>query len=383
MKRILFLCNTHMQVIVAIKLKMSIFDKDSVDIVISDCSRDADILADRLREMNLFSHVVYIKYKEILFAENTAKTVTDLVDFLTSKKRYRRLTEQFCFPYDSIFFYNISLLLYYCYDESVRSRKAVSCYRFEEGILSYYNMLRSSYGTRFRAINFLRRLTQKDIIFDKVSGYWCFFPQLLGVNEKMCNSIPILERSDSAFLQVINKAFEYNPLKDNFFRKIIYFATSSDIDNCPVGETELVLKIAEVVGKENLIVKIHPRDTRTVYEEKGLVVSRSSATPWEVIQLNHNMSNCIFLSLSSGSILNASVMLGDMVDTYYLYPLVKGKNKAFDQRCKEEISVLINELKECGRGKNIKIITEFELLKRILSGTGQRECEESTEERIL
>ena len=34
-------------------------------------------------------------------------------------------------------------------------------------------------------------------------------------------------------------------------------------------------------------------------------------------------------------------------------------------------------------GENIKVITEFELLKRILSGTGQRECEESTEERIL
>lgn len=128
----------------------------------------------------------------------------------------------------------------------------------------------------------------------------------------------------------------------------------------------MVLQIAEMVGKENLVVKTHPRDFRTVYEEAGLMVSRESAIPWEIIQLNHDFSKHIFISLSSGSLVTAMAMLDDNIRGYYLYPLLRGKNKGFDMKYERMIGETLQELHDMRKCKTVQIVNSIDNLKKCL-----------------
>lgn len=89
----------------------------------------------------------------------------------------------------------------------------------------------------------------------------------------------------------------------------------------PIGELELVKKIGELVGNENLIVKTHPCDTRRVYEKNGFYVDDNSNVPWEVIQLTGDFSDKVFLTANSGSVLAGSFMSDKPIRTFYLYKL--------------------------------------------------------------
>lgn len=53
------------------------------------------------------------------------------------------------------------------------------------------------------------------------------------------------------------------------------------------------MQLAEKVGKDNILVKKHPRSTVHIFEEKGIAVDTNSSAPFEAIQLNNDMSDCI------------------------------------------------------------------------------------------
>ena len=103
-------------------------------------------------------------------------------------------------------------------------------------------------------------------------------------------------------------------------QKYIYFAGTLDFEGGkPIGEFELVQKIAKQVGKENLLVKVHPRDTRSVYAEEGLLVDKNSSKPWEIIQMLGDFSNKVFLTATSGSVLAGNFLTTNPVPTFYMY----------------------------------------------------------------
>lgn len=101
---------------------------------------------------------------------------------------------------------------------------------------------------------------------------------------------------------------------------------------------------------------MHPRDKRTIYEEMGLTVSRSSAVPWELIQLTHDFSDHVFISLVSSSIVTASAILHDDIESYFLFPAIKGKSRFYDEFIAESMQPLIENLQNTGLCKNLRCI---------------------------
>lgn len=154
---------------------------------------------------------------------------------------------------------------------------------------------------RIQAIFAGRSIAGKPNIRELTKSFYCFYLQLFEGCDIVCHSIPVLWRQDKGFGEMINTAFAYHPDCDMYPHRFIFFASSSDVDGTPVGETEQVLQIAELGGQENLLVKVNPRDGRDVYEEQGITVSRNSAIPWEVIQLNHDFSIHVFLTVSKAA----------------------------------------------------------------------------------
>ncbi|MEG0687792.1 MAG: hypothetical protein RR466_03800 [Hungatella sp.] len=366
--KILIFCNTYMQIINAIQIKVSFFKSIQVDLIVSDHSRNAKNVVGRLEESGLFGRVAYVDTKYIDYQQSLWEDLKDVfsVNFGRNKK-YKDFLWREDFTYDLILIYNISMLVYSAYDELVKKGIKPSCMRYEEGINCYQDMAKAPTGKRNKMTEIIRKSSSKKNLLKHINEVFCYFPMFFSTENKWkVNRIPPLRRENQEFIRRLNTIFDYSSEKDKFPQKYIYFATSSDIDGNSVGETDLVLQLGEILGEENLMIKVHPRDTRTVYEDAGLQVNRNSDIPWEVIQLNHDFSNYIFISLSSGSVLTASAMLGDDIESYYLFPVVAGKNTNFDEHSANVLLPLIEKLHNanlCTRCKCLQNIDELRNIK--------------------
>ena len=343
--RILYICATYMQLITAIQMKLTIAADKEADIVMTDVSVNAQTVAKQVESCGLFSRVLFLPVRHLEKQSNIAD-LWDVIELTFGLNgTYKKLLWA-DIAYDEIFYFNPDPWLYALYDESRKNGGASHIFRFEEGVFSCKMLSTFLCSGRAMAIHRLRRLLHKVSFFDKREGFFCFYPELLTPTDLPSYRIPLLSRENKELILILNQVFSYDQTLDKYPQKFIFFGSSSDIDGRPVGETELVLRIADMVGKENLLVKMHPRDRRDVYEKYGIAVSRNSAIPWEVIQLNNDFADHVFLTVSSGSVVNASAMLGDMIPTYFLYPMVKGKNTDMDKICSDVLETTVNALQK-------------------------------------
>lgn len=365
---ILFLCNTYMQLIAAIQIRRKMFVDASADLLLSNHSVNTEKVASRLKKMNMFDNVKIINSKEFIYQQNKAQDILDVIrlSFNIGEKYHDFLINKNC-SYDKIFYFNYDLLLYTVIDECRKNGKNPIFCRFEEGIHTYQSMLVhecDANGNRVRIINRIRTLLRKQCISEITAEYYVFFDGLFPDCDKKVHKIPLIDRNDQELVRILNYCFDYCPEEDIYEKKYIFFGASRAIDGHETNETQIVLKIADMVGKDNLLVKMHPRDTRNVYEDHGITVSRVSSVPWEVIQMNHDFSKHIFITMSSGSVISGCALLDDEVETYLLYPIDKEMDTGFNEFCDVVLKELIMKLhgqSKCCRHQIINSLEEIVL----------------------
>lgn len=331
--KILIICDTYYQLIIAVQMKLTFWRDTEVDLFLSNHSNGAKSIADRLKNITLFAEIKYIESKEFTYKNSLIKNVKDIVEYNFGRLKCKELKK-----YDEILFYGLNLYLYAIQDYYDFIRHDVRWSRYEEGLLSYDTDF--AYGKRVSLTRKLRKISGRNDIVDKIDRYYCFFPELKQQHKEwnFCK-IPVLTESSYELKEILNYIFNY---KSVFYKqKYIFFASSSDIDGQSFGETEIILKLANKVGKENLLIKMHPRDTRSIYENRGIAVMRESSIPWEIIQMNEDLSRHVLLTVNSGAFLSITAILKQQIQGVFLYPQVSKKDKAFLSRAYNIRSILL------------------------------------------
>ena len=198
-----------------------------------------------------------------------------------------------------------------------------------------------------------RRKTLKD----NLHNFYCYYPILY-----RGNLVPVqiprisVEAKITGILRNI-----FKPDNTIYTKKYIFFTSVYDFEGGnPIGEYELVCKVAKLVGIDNLLVKTHPRDSRTIYKDHGFNVDVNSSIPWEAIQLSGDFSDKVFLTINSGSVLSGSTMSEKPVKTFYMYKLCDIKENKSCQKNAQDIEALLCEssMKEVFR--NVRIAEKIE-----------------------
>lgn len=341
-RRLLIIANTYYQLILAVQMRLTIFCKDEVILLLSNHSANSEEVLNRLSKIDFFSEAYYIKTKELIAKRNGVQKAKDFYDIILGREnRYsfyldnvgnRRFDEIICFNYN-IDIIGIYSLLY-------RNNSSVKVSLFEEGILSYGVVFEDN--IRRKTIRFFRRALGKKDISDAYGNFYCFYPQLYsGVLSTI--GVPVIAPA-SKCTDVLKDIFSIKESQIIYPQKFIYFSSVYDFEGgAPIGELELVKKIGELVGKENLIVKTHPRDARVIYEKNGFFVDKNSTVPWEVIQLTGDFSDKVFLTATSGSVLAGSFMSAKPVKTVYLYKLCNISNNISAQETTAAILNLLDK----------------------------------------
>ncbi|MDN0069405.1 MULTISPECIES: hypothetical protein [Collinsella] len=345
----LIVCNTYYQLISAIQLALTLFQEQQIDLILSDHSCHAEKVAQRIGEVGLFHSVSFARTVErdsdASFRAKVLRTLHMIVE------RYGAFA-----GYDEVVFYNLDESLYTIITSLRADNVRLICSGFDEGILSTGQISHgNSVAIANRARGALRLKT-----YPGLQKYYCYYPVLYRSDRKGCEvvQIPSWSQTREKLTGILRDAFETGPgLRQ---QKYIYFCSSSDIDGFPFGETELVMKLADHVGRDNLLVKMHPRDGRRVFQDYGISVMGNSSTPWEAIQICGEVTGKILLTATSGSFLTSTAMLDDGTRGVFLLPHhEKVPPRIWEQE--ERIREVVRKLKSEGECENITISEGFDL----------------------
>ena len=320
MDRVLIIVNTYYQLILAIQMKLTVFKENDVVLLISDHSIGAERVFERLKLIEMFEQVGYIRSKGLVNNRKTTEKIGDFIDIaLKRDNRYsfylRDVTNHY---FDEMICYNYHIDMIGLYSLLSQVNRDVKMSLFEEGILSYGIEFSETIGRKI--IEKTRKIQGKKNVADGAYHFYCYYPKLYSGSLKPVE-IPVIS-PESECSSILKKLFNLNSETLQYPQKYIYFSSVYDFE-CgePIGEFDLVKRIADLVGKDNLIIKTHPRDTRTVYRDYGLTVDKNSEIPWEVIQLSSDFSEKVFMTATSGSVLAGSFMSEKPTKTFYMYKL--------------------------------------------------------------
>lgn len=346
MQNILCVCNTYFQLIVAIQLRLKKFNNDKMTLVISDHSNNSDKIFSKIKEMNLFDDCYYVYTKpnqnKIKLSGIIKRIMRYIIgdDSLWCGLRLPKIDEIIYFNQDI----NIFSLFAVCY----RKNQSLKVSRMEEGVFAYGEGIYN--GKLFSIIRGFRKLIRKKNIEDLYCNFYCFYPELYkgGMNPV---EIPLI---DSELEEVLKNVFDTSNLLESYKEKYIFFTSMIDYSNSKtIDEIGLIEEIADLVGKENLLVKVHPRDDMNKFINRGLNVDKNSMIPWEVIQMGCDFSNHIFLTVNSTSVLSVSLLQSNPPKICYLYELFQSSEILFFRKVKEIIDEIIQS--DVVRNSNVDI----------------------------
>lgn len=302
---ILFRCSTFYQLINAINIKINILGETIAADLILNCSTDFSLLVQRLKESKLFDQII-----EMDDSTNDNRAIRELSD---KEKELAVLTPEKYI--DSTFFLEKNYTDYYIpvddeyakliYYLLVKLGNDINVHIFDESKSTYVLNIKSR--------------AEKDGMFSNQYGNKNFFncikelllyePELyMGANLKcVITKIPKLNKKDPRIQRIYNFIFGIDELP---LEKYIFFESPFYWDKLTMDDMEIIEKLADLVGIENIAIKLHPRNRIDRFTKRGFKVLPNKSIPWELFLLNYSLKDKILVTISSNALITGDMLYG-------------------------------------------------------------------------
>lgn len=359
--RVLFLINTPYQLMIAVSLRNNEFKDSIADVIITDNITERRILCDRLSKTNIFERIYEISVKNV-FCDNKLKAI---------KNRFFGVKEKFTYTYDCFLFANLDHSVSAIYGKLKKNNSNINIFMFEDGFATYsdwYTEFLNMYGAKSNSgIVYKHNIIKKlfhfvvDDVFKKVKRMYLLSPDIISYSPNFeIIQMKSIEYRNPDIVGLYNRIFGYDASVDAYKQKVIFFEESYYADEIESNDIELVEQIAAKVGKENIIIKIHPRNPKNRFKELGYSTNKNLSIPWEVIAMNMDLSNKILISIASVAVIEPRTMLAQKYTGILLMDLLTDNSFL-----KKNITNLYEKI--CLKNREtIKIIGNMEELWNIL-----------------
>ena len=338
MKKV-FICETPFQVIVSLFVKEQ-FTKpsDEVDLVIVDTFSGYDKVAEKIKEKGIYNKVYTAKLKNVISFKNLWQYIPKLFFILFPKIMINRRWSKNIEKYDEMYCWN-----YDVFTASVRSYYAFrghypKVFMCEEAYMSYFP-INDMYPIR----GFMKILETRNKLFGKsnivrsnIDGWLFFEPENL-LYKPNCKIYQIKRdlSSKKEFKDTVDYIFGASKVIKNYDKKYIIFEEAALANNKDIDDEKVFDKIIDIVGRENVIIKLHPRTSTDRFTKKGIKTLGSDGIPWEAITCVGDFSDKVFISISSSSITTYKMFYGNKMNAYMLFKFLKPNLKQFDSKYDE------------------------------------------------
>lgn len=347
MKRCLFLCQTPYHVLMSIILKyQNGVDADFADIVVCDTFSAARDVYASLKDSNQFG-IVYFAAMEKYISPKSMRDKSAKIGYLLN---FKAATNE-VFPdapvYDRIYYSVENLFTFNCCSYFELKSPSLEVYRFEEGWSSYtiYNVSATS-----KKLTDARNKLYGIKSFDEMlKGYYVCEPGIAshsGGNPTMDSeneAARFLENYEGKLLAIdrgvakspevvsaVKKIFDTEQMADAYRGKVVIFEDSYFNFGYEIDDIDIYKDVIGDVGASNVIVRLHPRSRINRFEPFGVKIAPQSTAPWEAIMLTGDVSGSLFIALTSGSVINTRLLLGDCSDSILAYKCLTKKPPLLD-----------------------------------------------------
>lgn len=312
--RLLFTCETPIQLLNSINIKINMYPDVEADIAFT-CSTDFSRYLEPVIQLGIFSNVYHSDYCVAVdfykFKENAPNK-----KLLANPSGYEfafPLTETYSDYFMAVSASPIQKLTYY---QLVKSGKTPHVHIYEEGADTYItNIHKTLAGDMFDHTMF----PEKDRLEKNIIELMFYEPQLYSGGDKyLLSLIPKIDSRNVHLVNAVHSLFGECRLPEE---KYIFFSECFAVDHLPTNDIEILDRIADKVGAENITVKTHPRGKieEKFYRLHGYAIFAENTVPWEAFLLSEGIEDKVLISVSSNSIINPSVLFDKKVSVIFLW----------------------------------------------------------------
>ena len=316
---VLFLCESVYQLFNAINIKIQLLADEVADLMLTE-STDFSRFISSLYESKLFREIY-------LSPQSVTKNVAFKGMSEQAKKQLMRTPEKFIYDIECL--KNCYTDMYIAVDNNIYTKLLYysmvkkgckpTLHLYEDGIATYINNISLNVGS-----DFLRHeLYNNNDRFDKnIIEILLYEPELCCSSNAgiPINQLPKIYPNDSKIKRVLLDIFGANSLPQE---KYIFLEEAFVKDRRNSLDVQLLDYIAQMVGKENIVIKIHPRNDINRFTDRGFKVIGESLIPWEMTMLESDISEKVFITISSSAAISASLVMGKPCNSIMLYTLMK------------------------------------------------------------
>ena len=360
--KLLFLCNTLYQTIAASCIRQMYPDSEA-HLILSDHSVANRTIYERLRRHPvIFDRIFYVESKWLY---------EDL-----QCGRWERIKKQMRFQqkppletdngaYDMVFYANSEPYSQWivCYLKK-HYKNTVFCW-YEDGLSAYCfdrRYFRKSLHTGMT--DRVKAWMHIHVPTDVVSRFYVFQPEMMEWQPKV--AVTRIAPLDDRLRLQFNDLFDYSHCEDRYEQKYI-FLEDGFVDWKKNEDLALVEQIAAVVGRENIMVKRHPRNPEDRFSPLGYVTNQDAFVPWEIIASNIDIQNKVLITMYSQSVVTSEILMNKKATSIIMAKLYsdydKGGHELFDYMNRNYYS----QSPDC-----YYVVSEPSELKAILSKTEER-----------
>lgn len=344
---ILFQVSTHFQLICALIVKLQLCGEEKADLHLDD-NQDFSGIIENLTKMGIFEHIeisrqfeTFKEFKSTLRLGEKVSEIPDLWGFSHDTN------------YTDIYFGHDMFpnKMYYYY--LVNKNYCPKIHILDEGMPTYFKDLREASKGIYDPCNHVK-FGEKNYI-DNIVEQLLFLPECYCVS----NSSWKITRIPKITQNVKNQILEIydNPEIEIPDEKYIYFAVGGYADNFFSNETDLIKNFADIVGKENIIIKKHPGYKEDIYSKFGYKVwENEKVIPWEILLMSGDFSDKVFVSIFSNATISGFSFVNYPQKIIFLYNFYMGNDRygMFGKNAKQSFQWL--KLLKSYLNRNIKQI---------------------------
>lgn len=290
---------------------------------------NGSVLAESIRSEGCFDQVYYVE------SFDYARYRTPY----SKKERYReelfpqKVLAQYwpgASAYSKVYLANPDRFAQLTFNALSRVNPDVQAVLFEDGMLTYSPIFLSDIeSSRIILDKPIKRFAyhhvfRRKALCDNIQELLLFHPKDLDWKPSFAiTELAKINCEDDCFRNMCNRIFQYDGDTDHYDRKYLFMEESFAAEDVPINDVQLLKQLAERVGMDNIMVKIHPRNPVNRFAKEGFLTNQNTSIPWELIVMNlGDISDMTLITVASSSVLNPMMIFGKKVKAYSLYNLV-------------------------------------------------------------
>lgn len=331
---ILFRCDTCYQLMNAIVMKTSLYPEEEADVMLSDHSDFTGVL-EPIQKQGIFRNFLTCETREKMYAFHQLPQWKKWYFSLFPERYVGDLLggEQ----YDRMYFAVASCIAKMMYYEAVKKGQHPEIGIYEDAVSTYlYDIEEIAardgfWHARYGSSRFIKN----------IRGLYLYRPELCCLLEKpypVLQIPPVPQRGE--LRDRFEKIFGTFPMPE---QKYIFLEEAFPEDRYPANDVELLELLASFVGKEQIIVRPHPRNRMNRFEALGYSIFPKSTVPWEVMLLTNDLSEKVFVTISSNASVTAGLLYGKACTVIRLSRLFVGWSQLLSNKNYRHYQSLLSE----------------------------------------